>query len=298
MTEQEKRIEWLKNRKKTIGASESAAVFGVSPYHSPFSLWQEKTSSVVDDRPMTNAQKVGLKMEPIIAEMYAEETGREVTHPGQYTTTRSPTHPFMSATLDRVIKPIDTRGPGVLELKTAHDGKKEEWNNEPPLEYLIQVQHQMFVSGYQWGSIAVLFMNASRDFFWCDVERNEDFIQQLVHKCTQFWKLVTDRVPPEADGHHSTLSAIKKMYPSDTGKTKSLSSSVDGWAKEMSIADEEIKKWQAMKNECMAKIQLELGDATFGVSPSGMKFSFKTITRKSYTVDETSYRQLRKLGGK
>ena len=50
LTDYGTRDKWLAARMNGVGASESAALFGVSPWHTPLSLWAEKTGKP-DEKP-------------------------------------------------------------------------------------------------------------------------------------------------------------------------------------------------------------------------------------------------------
>ena len=41
------REEWLKERKKSLGGSDMGAVLGLNKYRSPYTVWAEKTGSIV-----------------------------------------------------------------------------------------------------------------------------------------------------------------------------------------------------------------------------------------------------------
>jgi hypothetical protein len=59
------------------------------------------------------------------------------------------------------------KGNGSLEIKTK-DPWAEFFDEEgnPPLEVMVQHQHQLAVSGFEWGSIAVLM---GRRFYFVDL---------------------------------------------------------------------------------------------------------------------------------
>ena len=176
VVEYKDRATWLEARRAGIGASDAAAVIGARP--SPLAVFLDKLG-LAEAQAETPAMAWGRKLEPLVAAQYAEETGRRVVDPGPFTIhqSRAAETPWLMATLDRVIVD-DARGPGVLEIKTTHAAHREQWAEEPPLPFLVQVMHQMAVTGYTWGSLAVLI--GGQEFLWVDVPRNEEFIQLLV----------------------------------------------------------------------------------------------------------------------
>ena len=67
---------WLQIRMRGIGSSDAAVAVGLSPYKSALSLWLEKTgrreSEDISDKP---AVFWGTRLEALIADVYAEQTG-------------------------------------------------------------------------------------------------------------------------------------------------------------------------------------------------------------------------------
>src|SRR5690606_635350 len=135
--------------------------------------------------------------------------------------------PFLQATIDRdqtvvagAMMPFDLDAAnadaledGVLELKTAYLTKGDEWTDEPPLAYQVQLQPQLPVTGRSWGSIAVL-VGGSR-FLWMDIQAHAEFQKRIVQEATAFWDRVIQQQAPEVDGSEATAEAIKRAFPKD-----------------------------------------------------------------------------------
>src|SRR5690606_29202656 len=68
------REEWLAERRKAIGASDVAAVLGVSPWATPWEVWAEKTGRL---EPWSGnaATDLGTRLEPVIMDMAEAELG-------------------------------------------------------------------------------------------------------------------------------------------------------------------------------------------------------------------------------
>ncbi len=110
----------------------------------------------------------GKRLEAPIGEKYAQVTGRVVARAPELVRVH-PLLPCMLGTVDfDVIDP--KRGPGILEVKTLGLHRADEWCDEPPVHYAVQLQHYMAVTGAQWGSFAALI--GGQRFVWKDVERN------------------------------------------------------------------------------------------------------------------------------
>ena len=66
-------------------------------------------------------------------------------------------------------------------------------------EARAQLQHQLDVTGYRWGSVAVLLFGCR--MLWADVERDEPFIERLRAAEAEFWGRVEAREPRDATAY-------------------------------------------------------------------------------------------------
>jgi putative phage-type endonuclease len=286
---------WLALRHTGIGSSDAAAIVGASPWKSPFTVFCEKLGldDAEDQRAALEALEWGLALEIPIAARYARETGRSLRAPAPYELLRSAAHPFMVATLDREILDAD-RGPGVLEIKTAGWMKRDEWVDEPPLAYQIQVQHALAVSGARWGSLAVLI--GGQKFRWCDVERNDAFIEALVEIEATFWACIERREPPSPDDTRACRELLKRLFPQHVpGKTVALPPEADAWDQALCAAKQDLEDAEARKRLAESHLIAALGDAECGLLPSGAQYTFKATPRKAYAVKATTVRTLRRV---
>jgi putative phage-type endonuclease len=185
-------VEWLAARKVGIGASESAAILGLSRYKSALDVYIDKTKDTLAPRPDSAASKRGRRLEPIVLDMYEEEYGP--VHRGLPQIT-SDQHPFMFASLDAMR--MDDGRP--VEAKTAGKYVAHEWGEEGtdeiPTEYLIQVTHQMIVKGAKSADVATLI--TLDDFRRYPIERDNELADMVIEGLRLFWKRVESPDPPE-----------------------------------------------------------------------------------------------------
>lgn len=261
------REEWLKVRREGIGGSDAAGVLGVSPWSSPVRVFTDKVLGE-EDRD-TEPMYWGRTLEPVILAHYAKETGREAKSDGRLL--RSVANPFMQVTLDGTQVAIDKDGPGFVEVKNTRFGMSE----GVPEHYWVQMQHQFAVTGFKWGSFAVLTMGS--EFFWCDVERDDGFIDEtLIPREAELWSRVLAKGPtPSPDATQATLDALKRLYPRDNGETVELGGDfLDMDAERQTIAVE-LSRLEVDKRGIDNAIKAKLGDATAGVLPNGRTYTWK-----------------------
>ncbi len=293
------RSAWLEERRQGIGASDAAVILGVSKWKSPLQLYAEKVGLADLTEDEHDHIKWGHRLEPVIADAYEEETGRTTYDPGNYAIERSGTVPFMFATLDRIVTKWDDgptpppfATPGALELKTTSAWRREDWRDEPPLAYQIQLQHQLAVTGYLWGSIAVLI--GGQTFLWTDIPRNQSFIDQLIAAEEKFWRRVEKRDPPEPDSSVSATKILHALYPREEADAIDLPIEAVEWDRDRALAVEIIKTQEDVKREAENRIKAALGIHAVGILPNGNRYTWKASNRAGYTVAATQVRTLRR----
>lgn len=295
---------WFAARVQGIGASESAALFGVSPWHNRVSLWANKTGKVAAvDGPPAEYIEWGNLLEVPIATRYEQKTGRTLWQGGgQYAVVQHPRIPCMRATPDRWVIEAPAgwgpdgshpNAPGLLQIKNTNVFKASDWDAGPPDFIQIQVQHEMACTGRLWASVAVLIGGCEFQSF--DIPRNPAFIAELEYQCQLFWDLVQSGEQPPLDNSERTLETIKKLHPCDNGMEVILPEQALDWWAQLEAAKEQCKVAVASKTEAEARLKDAIGDATYGVLPNGRRLSLKTSQNPGHNtpVGPYSYRTLR-----
>lgn len=294
----ETRDEWLEARRGSIGGSDAPVIAGVSHYSSPLALYCEKLGLAEREESQAEYLRWGSLLEPLIANEYALATKRPLVDHGINLFRAGfdfPAH----ASLDREIEPVEGHdGPGVLQIKSSGITSMKHLQEEGiPLDWQVQLQHEIACLNFTWGSFAIL-MFPSRKLGWLDVERNDRFIDALLEQERKFTRRLLDHDPPEADASEATRQIIKALYPKDDGSVVELPREAESWHEQFQNAKAEIKKWELREADAKNKLEYEIGAATFGVLPDGTKYSFKTTDRDGYFVKPTSFRTLRLMKGK
>lgn len=290
------REQWLANRRTGLGASDSPVVLGLSPFKSLFQLWAEKTGEADADNEPNEPAEWGLRLERPIAESFAERTGRRVELWPQHTLVRHPQIQWLTCTPDAV-QWDDYReiigDEGLLQIKTTSAYNAADWSDGPPLYYQVQCQHEMYVTGHRWGTLAVLIGGQRLRTF--EYQLNQKFIDALLPKLEMFWQSVIDCNPPPVDGSLSTAKLLARLHPDDNGETVMLPQEALEWTEARAKALADIEAAEAIKTEAENRLKLAIGDATFGLSPDGSRWSWKSQDRAGYVVEPITCRVLRKL---
>lgn len=250
------RDEWKALRKKYIGGSDAAAVVGLNPYTSLFSLWADKTGNAPEFNGNL-ATEVGTYLEEFVAKKFSEVTGKTVRRCNMSLVNDD--YPFAIANVDRLIVGEDAG----LEIKTTSELNMSKFKGgDYPGNYYAQCVHYLAVTGKARWYLAVLIGN--RDFMTFTIERDEDEIAALMDAERAFWNdyVLTCQTPP-ADGHSATSSAIRQMWPEDDGDAADLTECAEALEQRKAL-NEQIK---ALKTEVDAidnSIKTVMGDAAKG----------------------------------
>lgn len=206
-TEGLSREEWLRYRKCGIGGSDVAAILGISKWNSAISLWLDKTNQTNEPVEENEAMQWGTIMEPIIRKHFAEVTGKTVVEVKAML--QHPEHPFMLADVDGLTTD-DEGNPAILEIKTASEYKRSEWENDIPAYYQTQVQHYLCVTGVQKAFVAVLI--GGNSFKVYEVDADAEIQSMLIAVEKDFWNKVQNMIRLEMDGSDAAKNLLDSLY--------------------------------------------------------------------------------------
>lgn len=220
---------WHALRAQDITSTDCPALFGLSPYKTPFELWHEKKAGERIEFADNDRMKWGRRLEAIVAAGILEDRdwcGRPMK---EYM--RLPEHRIGCSFDWRIHAPIrhapqpdgsgigeydgDTPDDAVLEIKTVdflafRDGWTiDEGFIEAPTHIELQVQHQMLVSGLRQAYIGVMVGGNRIEV----IERRADDAVHagIVAKAAEFWQSIADnRAPPPVMPEDA--EAVIRMY--------------------------------------------------------------------------------------
>lgn len=229
---------WLEARRAGIGASEIAAVLGISPYASPFSLyWAKVHGWEIED---TGDMEAGRRMESAIADWATDiiDPNEQLMfeRAGLY---GSSERPWQIATPDRLVylACADCGGEGalsdldvgfyncpsclgegrgalaaVLECKHPYswDGFGEDGGDEIPVYFRTQLLQQMDVMEVGEGYLAAY---CNHDLRVYHLRRDDKDIAVMRAAGAAFWQRLQDGVVPGVDEHSATETTLRRLHP-------------------------------------------------------------------------------------
>lgn len=282
----EDQAEWLAIRRNSIGGSDAAAIMGLSPFGSAYSLWAEKTGKhEPEDISHVEAVRLGHDLEDYVAHRFMEDTGLKVRR--ENSVLKNDEIPFAHATVDRLVigqqAGLECKTTSVMSMKSFRNG-------EFPANYYCQCQHYMMVTGYPVWYLAVLILG--KEFKVFRIERDEDDIRALREAEERFWQHVLDQTPPPASGTEADAKIISTMFPESRYGSEMQMFGREGIIQRWFEKDAEIKELTKERDAIKQELQLEMGDCETARCGS-YKISWKTQVRAEHMVKASSSRVFR-----
>ncbi len=264
------REDWLSVRKTGIGSSDAAAAVGLNPYQSQLELWLVKTGRdqnlpKVDPNDESSPMYWGTLLEPIVAAHYVKRTGLKVRRVNAVL--QHPQVPWMLANIDREV--LGSTEVSILECKTAGIHGSRLWKDGVPEYVVLQVQHQLAVTGKAAADVAVLL--GGQELQVHRIARDEALIANLVQLEAKFWAYVQSDTPPPADGSDSAGQALQALFPQDSGTTLDFKgdASLNGVFSDWLAVRAKLEQMQAQESCLKQTLQQAMGEATKAEFESG-----------------------------
>lgn len=282
----DERAEWLAWRRHGVGGSDVAAILGISPWASPWSVWADKLALVPDQHP-NEVMEAGHWLELAVGPWFENRTGLRVV--AQQDRRVHPDHPVHRATIDgevydgvlALVRGDSVLGPGAvplggLEIKTAGPGRR--WD-EIPAHYQAQGQWQMHVCGWERVWFAVLM---GRRLDVIELARDQADIDFMVDAVDRFWTgHVETGDPPPTDGHDATLRALALIYPEHTPDESVPIDDLAGVHAAWLQAKADRKAAEARERTHQAALAAALGTAEEGTVDGQRVVSWRTQKRRA-----------------
>lgn len=293
----------VSERQNWIGASESAALFGVSPYATPFELWHQKAGNIPspdlsdDERVMA-----GMFQEPAIAEWAAYKWKWPLNNVKEYRT--HPSVQRMGCSLD--FETVDKHEPTEIknvDFSVFRDGDYIVEGDElvdAPAHFLIQVQHQLACPppGHDpaergWLVICV----GGNKLYRMSVFRHERMINRIETGVVEFWRSIEAGIAPEPN-FELDASTIALLYGGTGGewadlRTGAVAPNIAGRAQALcKLYLDSHKAEVAMKNNktaALAELKVMMKDARGALIDDGYRVKSSHI-KESQSVRAEHWR--------
>lgn len=279
-------------RKGYIGSSDVGAICGLSQFANAYDIWLDKTGRLNGDKSSVAAD-LGTDMEIAILNMFDRRMNR--TTERNIFFSREEGFPACANLDGALFDPgtlVDVENgdvrDGTLYVRDIPTGKinavveakstsmQDEWGDrtgDVPLRVICQTQWQMWVADAPLAYVPVLFPDFRR--FRLEVyrvERNDELIEELVHRARIFWtQNVLKDVPPDSVIPH--LETLKRV-----GREPQSTVALGDEAAEILQALETAKAQRKAVEQAVEQHQAELlallCDAEAGRLPDGSQITY------------------------
>lgn len=254
--------QWETERHKLgIGGSEAAAIAGLNPYSSAFTVYWDKLGKS-ESIEISEAMRQGTDLEEYVAKRFCEATGKKVRK-CEYML-QSAEHPFMVADVDRFVVGENA----ILECKTSRNASNysyEDANNIPAYQ-LIQCLHYMSVVGAEKAYLATLIFGKDFNIVEINASDYKDDIASLVQIEKRFWEEnVLKEIPPKPDGSERSTAIISEQFPSANEELPPVDlMGYSSQLKRLSELKKQITELTDEKTEIENTLKTALGEAPVG----------------------------------
>lgn len=272
-------------RRNHLGASDSAALLGLSPWATPTSLFWEKRADLLGDldpevgETSTAAIEAGNVLERSVLDWAEADLGCSLLRQAFVVSTQQP---IFSTTFDALVpgRPfaVEAKTTGIVAYNRA--STMDEWGREDsdeiPAHYLVQCQHGLYVGELE--TMWVYALIGGRGFVRYRVDRNDTLIGAILTRGREFWEQhVVPGVPPsEEPPPMDLLKSLKRKR----GEPIQLPEQATHLARALEAVKEAKREFDADIARAEAAMVALLQDREHGILPDGRRFTFYESQRE------------------
>jgi len=284
--------EQIEARKAHVSVSEIATIAGLNRYETPTELVLRKRNALhaFEGNAKTRA---GHAFESVIAHMVAERTGTRLRRSN--VTLTNDMYPWLVGHIDRKYEGL-ARGLEIKNVGPAYYFRGawgEDGSDGVPDWYLPQPHGYMLLSGYALWDVAAFF--GGDDLRLYPLEHDADIREWIVDTTKDFYdRYIAGPDLPEIDPNHPhALDALKVIHKAINKIEVQGDDRILHWHKVRMDAKDQIAQLQCVTDAADAQLLKAFGDAGTLTLPDGSRYERREITRKGYTVEDSTYVQLK-----
>lgn len=288
----------------TVGGSDVAAIFGVSPWTTPLELWLIKKGRIKPpEKSNADQLQMGHLLEPIAAYWYEQKSGNTVTEDTNLY--QHADYPYALANFDRRFTRTSDGKPGILECKSCTYHKAGDWADDAiPLYYELQLRFYLAVADVEIGAFSAVWgNNPDNDLAMPEIVRDrakEDMIFERLEEW--IWSLENDKPPTMQDVKPKlALESLARIYGSSqkglptvefSGRYEKPLRKIARLQGELTTRNAEIKKLEKEIEAHSVRIAEAMKEHEHGVlTTTNDKLLIDFVTRKTRRPDSKALKQ-------
>ena len=284
----ENREAFLKLRKTHIGASDVPTILGLNRWKSPFELWAEKTTDIIDADNDTDHLWYGREAEDLVAKLFLRRNPEfKLTAPDSVFVHNE--YEWLTCSPDRFID-----NDGLLECKTTISNN-DDWSCEKAPDYAhCQLITQMAVTGLEWGHCGVIIGGDVNKSYFPRFEFSDELWEQILPILSNFYQCIKFNTPPET--RSGDLAVINKFFKtenteidlSDDVNLQNLIKQYEDVKYGYEFSCKTVNKLKEELDKISADIRFEMG-INSRAKCGAYLLELKKIEKKAYSVNASSY---------
>lgn len=278
-------------RRTRLGATDVAAIMGVSPWKRPYDVWLEKTDQV-EPWVGNQATRLGQNLESALIQFAQEDLGILYAN----VVRRCEAYPFIGATLDAQVaatgEPVEIKTAG-LTGPIRDDVWGEAGTDEVPDYYLVQVHTQLLCTGADRAYLYALI--GGRGMVRYEIAAVNQINDMISETCREWWTkhIINGEHPQLSDTDaHMSLDTLKRVRRAPESVI-AVGAEVDDLADRLEVAKHTLMTVESSCDWLKAQLIAALGQNECGTLPSGRKITYVQQTRKASVTKESTFRVLR-----
>ena len=274
---------------KRIGASDMAAIMGISPWSSPWEPWARIVKGF--EKPVSEAMLWGVMLEPLLLDYFEHITNLSVERGD---TIDHPTRPWQRYTLDGRMRDTNA-GTAVVEIKTTSVWLADRWglsgSADIPEDCMCQVQMYMEAENATIAYVGCLI--GGQEFRIFKVPANKPMQGRLIEAAERFWRdHVLTGLPPPTDGHKACGRTLERMHsgPARDPFAREATEAEEALAMELMRAKNDMESAEKRFDLIKHTFEQNIGDDTAIEGPFG-KITWQRRRVKNHKTGETEIKR-------
>lgn len=203
--------EWHEARRRSIGGSEIAAVLGIHPWTSPFTLWHVK-AGLLEPFAGNKSTEWGQRLEPVISAKFCENHPELCAQAEQGYAWAHTDRSWQTASPDVLLNGPWMEYGTFCEIKTS--ARADAWWDGPPAYYRAQVLWTMDVLGVDHAWLAVLIGGSDYREYTFELDDDAEADLAVMREAGQkFMDSLAANHPPDIDDSYSTYETVRRLSP-------------------------------------------------------------------------------------
>ena len=264
----------MRDRTKYIGGSDLGGILNVCDHSSPMLVWHRKVSG--ETKEMTDNMYFGTVLEPVVKKEFKKRNKHLKVTKASFL--KHDLFPYLGGIPDGYVVEEDGKK-CILEIKTANEYMKGDWDNNIPPHYYAQVQWYMGLSDLDKAYVVCLC--GGNKYFQYEVPRCDAYIENAVNKAVGFWNgYVLTKIRPWTTGKNCDKRLLGQRIESSENDVVLRSNYIDDPANEYNRFKKQEKDLKKKISLSYNRILEEMGNHK-KVESHTFKMEYKNIQRTS-----------------